>query len=121
MINAVYLILAEDAGEFTVEFLSRGEITSKGFFNHDTGPGLFIVVKVRRGRARQACTTELMNDLGVSCGRRSQVEYAIALGAFLLVEGIEQICEFFITFSVVKSALTVIQAFSNLLLFFVRY
>jgi len=74
---------------------------------------------VRRGRARQACTTELVNDLGVSCGRRSQVEYAIALGAFLLVEVIEQICEFLVTFAVVKVGLTVIQALSKLVLCFV--
>src|SRR5438270_11653088 len=70
--DTVYLVLTEDAGQFAIEFLGRGQITSKGLFDHDACTALLVVVDMRW--AGQPGGTELMDDFSVGGGGHSQVD-----------------------------------------------
>ena len=61
VVDAVGLILAEDSRNFTIELLSRCQVTPKGLFDDEACPGLFITILSSSG-ACQASTTKLEND-----------------------------------------------------------
>ena len=45
VIYAICLVFAEDTGNFAIEFLGGGQVSSKGFLNHNACPGILVTVQ----------------------------------------------------------------------------
>ena len=61
MIDTVRLTFMENASDFAVELLGRGQVAPKGLFDHNACPGLLIPILSNSG-VRQTSTTKLEND-----------------------------------------------------------